>query len=177
MFFTDCVFKYPGETDIILRLQFWHCLFYSYLHKHADVIKNAHNIFLGIVFIIFSFSFMYLHPIQQVCTILFVPFFCIISHALIRIPKKFNIIAKLRTSRGTNSPNDGIWWQRSGSALVQVMAWCLMAPSDYLNQYWLIINPERAGTELSRFNYVNIMAADALAPYVARTSAAMILTT
>ena len=28
----------------------------------------------------------------------------------------------------------------------------------------------RAGTELSRFNLVNIMAADALAPYVARTS-------
>ena len=37
-------------------------------------------------------------------------------------------------------------------------------------------NPQRAGTELSRFNYVNIMAADALAPYVARTSAAIILT-
>ena len=32
------------------------------------------------------------------------------------------------------------------------------------------------GTKLSRFNYVNIMAADAMAPYVARTSAAMILT-
>ena len=38
------------------------------------------------------------------------------------------------------------------------------------------INPQRTGTELSRFNKVNIMAADALAPYVARTSAAMILT-
>ena len=37
------------------------------------------------------------------------------------------------------------------------------------------IDPYRAGTELTRFNYVNIMAADALAPYVARTSAAMIL--
>ena len=34
-----------------------------------------------------------------------------------------------------------------------------------------LINPQRAGTELSRLNYVNIMAADALAPYVARTSA------
>ena len=33
-----------------------------------------------------------------------------------------------------------------------------------------------AGTELFQFNLVNIMAADALAPYVARTSAAMILT-
>ena len=37
------------------------------------------------------------------------------------------------------------------------------------------VNPYRAGTELTRFNYVNIMAADVLAPYVARTSAAMIL--
>ena len=32
------------------------------------------------------------------------------------------------------------------------------------------------GTELSQFNYVNILAADALAPCVARTPAAMILT-
>ena len=37
------------------------------------------------------------------------------------------------------------------------------------------VNPYPAGTELTRFNYVNIMAADALAPYVARTSAAIIL--
>ena len=33
----------------------------------------------------------------------------------------------------------------------------------------------RVGNELSRFNKVNVMAAEALAPYVARTSAAMIL--
>ena len=38
------------------------------------------------------------------------------------------------------------------------------------------LNPLRAGTELTPFNYVNIMVADALTPYVARTSAAMILT-
>ena len=38
------------------------------------------------------------------------------------------------------------------------------------------VNPKRARTGLSRFNQVNIMAADALAPYFARTSAAMILT-
>ena len=37
-----------------------------------------------------------------------------------------------------------------------------------------LIKPKHAGTELSRFNWDNIMAADALAPYVARTSAAMI---
>ena len=35
------------------------------------------------------------------------------------------------------------------------------------------VNPYQAGTE---FNIVNIMAADALAPWVARTSAPMILT-
>ena len=32
-------------------------------------------------------------------------------------------------------PSDTIWWQRSGSTLAQVMAWCLTAPSHYLNQY------------------------------------------
>ena len=37
-------------------------------------------------------------------------------------------------------PSDAIWWHRSGSALAQVMACCLAAPSHYLNQCWLIIN-------------------------------------
>ena len=37
-------------------------------------------------------------------------------------------------------------------------------------------NPQRAGTELSLFNYVNVIAADVLAPCVARTPAAMIMT-
>ena len=36
--------------------------------------------------------------------------------------------------------SDAIWWQRSGSTLAQVMAWCLTAPSHYLNQCWLIIS-------------------------------------
>ena len=31
-------------------------------------------------------------------------------------------------------PNDAIWWCRTGSTLAQVMACCLMAPRDYLNQ-------------------------------------------
>ena len=38
------------------------------------------------------------------------------------------------------SPSDAILWQRSGSILAQVMACCLMAPSHYLNQCWLIIS-------------------------------------
>ena len=35
--------------------------------------------------------------------------------------------------------SDAMWWHRSGSTLVQVMACCLMAPSHYLNQCWLLI--------------------------------------
>ena len=37
-------------------------------------------------------------------------------------------------------PSDAIWHWRSWSTLVQVMACCLMAPSHYLNQCWLIIS-------------------------------------
>ena len=37
-------------------------------------------------------------------------------------------------------PSETIWQQRSWSALAQVMAWCLMEPSHYLNQCWLIIS-------------------------------------
>ena len=36
--------------------------------------------------------------------------------------------------------SDAIWRHRSGSTLAQVMACCLMAPSHYLNQCWLIIS-------------------------------------
>ena len=32
-----------------------------------------------------------------------------------------------------------IWWHRSGSTLAQVMTCCLIAPSHYLNQCWLVI--------------------------------------
>ena len=37
-------------------------------------------------------------------------------------------------------PRDTIRRQRSGSTLAQVMAWCLTAPSHYLNQCWLIVS-------------------------------------
>ena len=36
-------------------------------------------------------------------------------------------------------PCDAIWWHRSRSTLAQVMACCLMAPSHYMNQCWLLI--------------------------------------
>ena len=37
-------------------------------------------------------------------------------------------------------PNDVIWRQGSRSTLAQVLACCLMAPSHYLNQCWLMIS-------------------------------------
>ena len=37
-------------------------------------------------------------------------------------------------------PSGTIWRHRSGSTLTQVMALCLMAPSHYLNQRWLLIS-------------------------------------
>ena len=37
-------------------------------------------------------------------------------------------------------PSDAIWRHRSESTLIQVMACCLMAPSHYLNQCWLVIS-------------------------------------
>ena len=37
-------------------------------------------------------------------------------------------------------PSDAIWRQRTESTLANVMACCLMAPSHYLNQCWLIIS-------------------------------------
>ena len=52
------------------------------------------------------------------------------------------VILKSFQYLGINSlwPGDTIWRHRSGSTLVQVMACCLMAPSHYLNQCWLIIS-------------------------------------
>ena len=52
------------------------------------------------------------------------------------------------TQHGFNSPqwvnslcpSDSIWRHRTGSALDQVMACCLMAPSHHLNQCWLFIS-------------------------------------
>ena len=40
-------------------------------------------------------------------------------------------------------PSDAIWRPGTGSTLAQVMACCLMAPSHYLSQCWLIIRKVR----------------------------------
>ena len=54
----------------------------------------------------------------------------------------FEIIATSPRGQWVNSlrPRDAIWRRISGSTLAHVMAWCLMAPSHYLNQSWLIVS-------------------------------------
>ena len=47
--------------------------------------------------------------------------------------------------------SDGIWWHRSGSTLVQVMAWFVMAPSHCLNQCWLLISGDQWHSPDSNF--------------------------
>ena len=37
-------------------------------------------------------------------------------------------------------PSGVIWWHRTGSPVPQIAACCLMAPSHYLNQCWLIVD-------------------------------------
>ena len=50
-------------------------------------------------------------------------------------------IINLLCGKSFNSqwPSNAICWHRSWSTLAQVMACCMMAPSHYLNQCWLII--------------------------------------
>ena len=47
--------------------------------------------------------------------------------------------------------SDAIWRHRSGSILAQVMACCLMAPSHYLNQWWLVISKVQWDSPESNF--------------------------
>ena len=74
------------------------------------------------------------------------------------------------------------------STLVQVMAWCRQATSHYLNQCWprskspygvtrpQWVNPSGAEIMIFQAKLINTMAADVLAPSVARSSATMALT-
>ena len=52
-------------------------------------------------------------------------------------------------------PSDTIWQHKSESTLAQVMACCLMAPSHYLNQCWLIISKVRWHSSDSNFTRDN----------------------
>ena len=49
-------------------------------------------------------------------------------------------------------PSDAMGCHRSLSALVQEMAWCLRAPSHYLNQCWLLVNGTLMNQLIQNFN-------------------------
>ena len=55
------------------------------------------------------------------------------------------MVAIFSWGRWVNSlwPSDAIWQKGSRSTLVQTMACCLTAPSQYLNQCWLIIKNDQ----------------------------------
>ena len=66
-----------------------------------------------------------------------------LNHINIHLPwllAKYVILKQHWSQFNSLWPSDSIWQQRSGSTLAQVMAWCLTAPSHYLNQCWLIIS-------------------------------------
>ena len=50
------------------------------------------------------------------------------------------LIHEVGTVINSLGPSDAIWRHGTRSTLAQVMACCLMAPSHYLNQCWLIIS-------------------------------------
>ena len=59
-----------------------------------------------------------------------------------RLQMHFKMVAILFRPQCFNTlcSSDTMWWHRSVSTLAQVMAWCLTAPSHYLNQCWFLIN-------------------------------------
>ena len=57
-------------------------------------------------------------------------------------------------------PRDAIWWHRSASALVQVMACCRTTPSHYLSACWFLIREVMCHSSGSNF-----MSADATILY------------
>ena len=58
------------------------------------------------------------------------------------MPNKHQAISENFSTTSVNLlwPVDIIWRHKTRSTLAQVMAWCLTAPSHYLNQYWLVIS-------------------------------------
>ena len=59
---------------------------------------------------------------------------------IVFISRKCKCSKQNKNSINPLRPSDAIWRKRSGSTLAQVMVCCLMAPSHYLNQCWLIIS-------------------------------------
>ena len=113
------------------------CHVASSRHKELKTVL-PHNAMWGVIQLISLVNSLYNHMNCSVA-----------QQRKLPIGNKLSITHPLKTkfdvSCGTrlfNSlcPSDTIWYWRSWSTLVQVMACCLMAPSHYLNQYWLAIS-------------------------------------
>ena len=63
----------------------------------------------------------------------------VLGIAIIGLLSLLSIMCLINTSYNSLCRNENIWWERSGSTLVQLMASCLTASSHYLNQCWIII--------------------------------------
>ena len=58
-----------------------------------------------------------------------------VNHSLTHL-----MMTAIQTGLNSLWSGNAIWWHRSGSTLAAVRACCLIAPSHYLNQWWLIIS-------------------------------------
>ena len=65
--------------------------------------------------------------------------FAVVRHKS-TLPISFRVTSLSYMAFSTTLTHCGIWHNRTWSTLVLVMACCLMAPSHYLNQCWLIIS-------------------------------------
>ena len=90
---------------------------------------------------ILSIGSLRTNPIEN-CTIIYIK---IVAHQNASENVNWEMPAIVLRPQCVNSlwPNDAIWRHRSWSTLAQVMACCLMAPSHYLNQCWLIVNKDQ----------------------------------
>ena len=83
-------------------------------------------------------------PINNIPALVQIMAWCRTGHKPLSEPMTVSLLTHICITRpqwvNSMQPSDALWWHRSGSTLVQVMACCLMAPSHCLNQCWLIIS-------------------------------------
>ena len=65
---------------------------------------------------------------------------CVIMILSLSVPQVIDWGTPILPEINSLWPSDAIWQHLYGSTLAQVMACCLMAPSHYLNQCWLIFS-------------------------------------
>ena len=110
----------------------WTSAFLSHPHrKVANINYPNQNLFF------MACLSAYIHIVYGVFIHIVLKFICspCSSHYLSFL-KHICVTRQGESNRGTHAT----WRHRSGSTLAQVMACCLTAPSQYLNQCWLIIS-------------------------------------